>query len=191
MFNAVAAWVQANCPGEPVRQNVLEAAERAQTQHLDFYVVIGSCLTSSGPYLVQSYGGNLFVFALTEDQASGCGIAGNMTQFMADRERPSLAAEPALVLEHFEIDAADGCDLLKPIRGRCRYRSDALLPENLCLRIEMLLRYATPPLTTSRMALFCYPWLSPGEAAVEFEFAPPCRPDNRASTRRRRPWRFS
>jgi hypothetical protein len=44
MFNAVAAWVQANCPTVPIRQNILEAAQRAQAQRQDFCVVIGSHL---------------------------------------------------------------------------------------------------------------------------------------------------
>jgi hypothetical protein len=40
-------------------------------------VAIGERLTKSGhAYLVQNYGGNLFVFALTEEQARHYGISG-------------------------------------------------------------------------------------------------------------------
>jgi hypothetical protein len=175
MFNTLATWVEANCPAGAVQKNVLEAAHRAETEGYDYQVVIGAGLTKSAtPYLVQTYGGNLFVFALTDEQARNCGVTGAMTSFCHDSKRPMTSAAPTLVIEGFEIDDADQRSWFEPLHGRCRYRSEATLPAYPCVRIEMILRLKKPPDQVCRVSLYCYPWIPPGEATIEFQLTPVC-----------------
>ena len=173
MLTTLAAWVQANCPAGVVQKVVLDQARSAELQRHDYHVAIGERLTKSGkPYLVQTYGGNLFVFALTEEQARGCGMSGFETSYCCDCQRPIIAAEPKLIIEGFEIADADRLNWLEPIRGRCRCSGEVPLLETFCLRIEMILRWADALDRTTRLGLFCYPWLRPGTATIEFQLSP-------------------
>jgi hypothetical protein len=177
MLTTLAAWVQVNCPANVVQKVVLDSALRAEPQRHDYHVAIGGRLTKSGqPYLVQSYGGNLFVFALTEEQLHHYGISEMQTRFFDDDQRRVLAADPTLIVEGFEVESADECGWFKPIQGRCRYRSEARLPENLCVRMELIPLLAAAPNQACRLGLFCYPWLPPGMATIEFQLSPISRP---------------
>jgi hypothetical protein len=176
MFTTLAAWVKTNCATGAAQQVVLEAARRAELQQRDYHVAIGERLTKSGhAYLVQTYGGNLFVFALTEEQLRHYGISGMQTRFFDDHQRPAMAADPTLIVDGFEVEGAGSCSWFEPIRGSCRYQSDAQLPENLCVRLELILRLAAAPHETGRIGLFGYPSLPPGRAAIEFQFSPVAR----------------
>ena len=178
MLTTLSAWVAANCPAAAVQKNILAAAARAEAAGQDYHQTIGARLTKSRqPYLVQTYGGNLFVFALTREQAGNCGISAMATSCCQDSDRPVIAANPTLVIEGFEIDQADERGWSEPISGRCRYQSEGPLPENLCLRIEMIVRQLRPPGSTSRIALYCYPWFPPGTRSIEFQL-PPADPDD-------------
>jgi hypothetical protein len=123
MFTTLAAWVQANCAAGAVQQVVLEAARRAELQQHDYHVAIGERLTKSGhAYLVQTYGGNLFVFALTEEQLHHYGVSGMQTRFFDDCQRPALTDDPKLIVEDFVVEDADRHSWFEPIRGSCRYQ---------------------------------------------------------------------
>ena len=173
MLTTLSAWVAANCPAAAVQKTILAAAARAEAERQDYHLTIGSLLTKSRqPYLVQTYGGNLFVFALNRDHARRCGIAAVATDFCQDSERPVIAANPTLVIEGFEFDQSDRRKWSEPISGRCRFQSERTLPESLCLRIEFVVRQLSPPNSTCRIALYCYPWLPVGARSIEFEFPP-------------------
>jgi hypothetical protein len=176
MFTTLAAWVKTNCAAGAVQQVVLEAARRAELQQRDYHVAIGERLTKSGhAYLVQTYGGNLFVFALTEEQLRHYGISGMQTRFFDGHQRPVMAADPTLIVDGFEVEGADQRSWFEPIRGRCRYQIDGPLPENLCVRLELILRLEAAPHKAGRVGLFCYPRLPSGNAVIEFQFAPVAR----------------
>jgi hypothetical protein len=146
---------------------------RAEIENHDYQVVIGGPLTNSGkPYLVRTYGGNLFVFALTEEQAEHCGVTGAMTIFCQDWVRPVMSAAPTLVIDGFEIDDADRHSWFTPLCGRCRYYSEATMPAYPCVRIQMILRRVEPPEQICRQTLYGYPWIPPGTATIEFELSP-------------------
>jgi hypothetical protein len=175
MFRTLSAWVEANCPAGAVQKNVLEAARRAEIDEYDYQVVIGGELTTSAqPYLVQTHGGNLFVFALTEEQSRNCGVTGAMTSFCHDSQRPVKSAALAIMIEAFEIDDADRRCWFKPFGGRCRYWSEATSPANRCVRLQMLLRLVKPADQVCRLSLYCYPSIPPGAATIEFRLAPIC-----------------
>jgi hypothetical protein len=176
MLATLTTWLQANCPAAAVRENILAAAVRADSQHHDFHAGIGSRLTNTGSaYLVQSYHGHLFVFALGADQAENCGVKENGTTFCLGSPRPPITVAPALVLEGFEIESSVQHSWFEPLRCRCGYVSAGPLPKNLCLRGEMVVRQLSPANATARHAMFCYPSLMPGANSIEFQFGPSCR----------------
>lgn len=151
MLTTLAAWFQANCPAGVVQKVVFDSVLRAEQQRHDYHVVIGGRLTKSGQsYLVQTYGGNLFVFALTDEQLHHYGISEMHSRFLNDGRRPVLAADPTLIVEGFEVEGADECGWSKSIRGRCRYQGKASLPQNLCVRIELIPLMAAAPNQTGR-----------------------------------------
>ena len=146
-----------------VRQNVLGAAAGAEARNRDFHVVIGSLLTASNkPYLVQTYGGHLFVFALSEEEARHSGVRPSETFFSCHNcERPPIVAAPQVVIEDFTVDDADHKPWSEPLSGRCRYVSEGPLPENHCLRVEMVLQLCAPGANCDTAA-YCYQAFAPG-----------------------------
>jgi hypothetical protein len=112
---------------------------------------------------------------LTEEQLRHYGISGMQTRFFDDHQRPVMAADPTLIVDGFEVEGADSRSWFEPIRGSCRYQSDAQLPEKLCVRLELMLRLEAAPHDAGRIGLFCYPWLPPGRAVIEFQFSPLAR----------------
>jgi hypothetical protein len=176
VITTLATWVEANCPDEAVQKNILKQADGAETDRHDYQVLIGGPLTKSGKaYLVRSYGGNLFVFALTDEQAAICGITGRVTAFCPDWIRPVLSKAPTLVIDGFEVNDADGHSWFEPLCGSCRYHSEAAMPVYPCVRVQMILAQKRPPGQVCRQTLYGYPWIPPGTATIEFELGPVCR----------------
>ena len=172
MLSSLLSWVEANCPSQRVRRDIFALAQAAENQQRDCHFAIGWKLTRCRrAYLVHSFGGEVFVFNLTNDQARMFGLIGTKVNAWLDGPRKTPGSPPPIELDGAEIDEPHRLDLFAPITGFCTYHTELPWQQDLCLRIDFVLRRTNPPDATRRTGLFFYPLL-PNGPSLPFEFSP-------------------
>lgn len=166
-------WARATAP--VIETNLLETLDRVAKRNLNCTVAVSRELTKAKtPCLLSYYGGELFVFELTQRQAKTF-HALNQTMECVEGG-PSLAfaptTPPLIDLSELSIDDADGLSGEQPIHGRLYYemRDGVAFPGTVCLAMEFAL------VNQCRKTLFYYPpqgLLPEGELLFTF---PPAAP---------------
>jgi hypothetical protein len=136
----VAAWARAHCPREDVQASLLRSLDHAiPKQHMCTFT-IGKLLTRSGrPFMVSCFGGELFAFELTDDQAKRLEVEDAMVvhseTLHVQSHRP--AAHPVITIEKVVVDAAHELERAQPITGTLHYRSQQMVLRPLVVRVAL------------------------------------------------------
>lgn len=132
-------WVRANAP--IVEPNLLTSFDRAAQRQVNCTFAVSRELTKTKtPHLLSCYGGEVFVFQLTQRQAKTFHAVKNTMECVEGG--PSLelppSARPRIDVSELRFDDADGLTVEEPIRGSLYYSKcgDFEYPGTICLAME-------------------------------------------------------
>lgn len=131
------AWVDRNCPDRRIVRDVAARFDEAERVGGQPVFLIGRALTRPGkPYLLASLDRDMFVFALSEEQAANLGVEPNAVGSRVRRSvGPRPAADPPVTLRRVIIEHADSLDADAPVVGSFDYESSAGTLEGMTLRM--------------------------------------------------------
>ncbi|HEX5442875.1 MAG TPA: hypothetical protein VFW87_03555 [Pirellulales bacterium] len=115
-------FARANAP--VVEKNLLSGFDNAAGRGLNCTFAISRELTKDGvPYLLSCYGGETFVFSLTQRQAKSFRAIQRTMQCVEGGPILELPPhlEPPIEIERVEFDDADGLPCEQPMTGRLEY----------------------------------------------------------------------
>jgi hypothetical protein len=135
-------WARTNAP--VVEPNLLTSFDRAAQRQVNCTFAVSRELTKTKtPHLLSCYGGEVFVFELTQRQAKSFNAVKNTMQCVEGG--PSLelppSTPPLIDVSELRFDDADGLAADEPIRGSLYYskRGDFGYPGTVCLSMEFAL----------------------------------------------------
>jgi hypothetical protein len=163
-------WARATAP--VIETNLLETLDRVAKRNLNCTVAVSRELTKAKtPCLLSYYGGELFVFELTQRQAKTFHALNQTMECVEGGPSLSFApmTPPVIDLSELSIEDADGLSGEQPVRGSLYYEmcGDATFPGTVVLAMEFAL------VNQCRKTLFYYPpqGLLP-EGELQFTFPP-------------------
>lgn len=164
------AWVRANCPRPDVQQNFLQHLDDAIQRSVNCSFMIGRDLTKIGkPFLVYCFRDEVFAWALTPQQAARLAVADNMLVCAASSfvDHSDPKNEPAVWLEHVEIDSAEALDRSQPITGTLHYRTAEFIADPLAIQAM-----CEPPGRPSTILFHHLHGLIPPQDEIRFSLPP-------------------
>jgi hypothetical protein len=134
------AWVRNNCSNPKLLEDFASFVDEAAAKRANCRFIFGSGLTRrEAPFLVHSFGNEMFIFQLSEAQAAARGAKpGVLASMRYPHPLEESPNKPILSIERFELQDAVFAQP-RPIIGRVHYEMPAGLTGNVCVRLDYLL----------------------------------------------------
>jgi hypothetical protein len=118
------AWIHANLPHPVFQRDFEKHFDEATAVGLNFYLMIGRGLTTDGKLrLLHFFGGELFIFELTQQQAMGFHLKPGEVMWGTGRSKDCSESieEPPVTLRDLEIEGSDSLHRESPIIAHVSY----------------------------------------------------------------------
>ena len=171
--DAAIRWVLTNSSSQRFKADFVRQLDEAIELHVNCSFMIGEGLIRVfKPYVLQWFGGELFIFQLTGPQAARLDMPPKGIRFSRSHESVQDGPPTATTvsLERLELDQSVLSDLKRPILAKCRYLVTGAPPAACAFRMDF------PQAANAGKRSFytqAYPNLAPSDAGtISLQFDP-------------------